>query len=230
MKKKLPLDLIKGFNPKFGDSITFEKGMDNQRIVIFKDKDPDSDFYFEIKSFNSNNDKIVVEFKPKSGSVIKPANFTFSIEELSAHFKMWVNLIEEYNSSETIFDDPIVKGFRDEFSQGVNFSDPDSDVSPFPIDIILWLDSHLEKVETDVAKFKDSKNEKDIVEIKTLATDLRGELSKKSKKYVFSKLVNIWAKIAKQGPKLIKEFLTEGGKLIVKESVKYLLGKGTELL
>jgi len=52
-----------------------------------------------------------------------------------------------------------------------------------------------------------------IDEIKALTKGLRNDITKKSKKSIFDRLVNIWAKIAKQGPSLIKEFLTEGRKI-----------------
>jgi hypothetical protein len=230
MKKKLPLELVKGFNPKYGDEVTFDFGTDDKSIVIFKDKDPESDFYFEIKEISSPGHKILVEFKPANRAIIKSTSSWFTIEQLNAHFDMWIKMIKEYNSSETIFDDPIVKGFEKELLEDIDFTDPDAETKPFPIEIILRLDLHLEKIEMDIEKFKDLENEKEITEIKTLAADLRKELSKKPKKYVFRKLVNIWAKIIKQGPKLIKEFLTEGGKVLAKESIKFLIGKGLDML
>lgn len=230
MKKKLPLDLIKGFHPKFGDSVTFEKGDSNQRIVIFKDKDPDSDFFFEIKSINPNSDKILVEFKPTNGAILKPLSVWLTIQELNSKFTSWVKMIDDYNSSETIFDDPIIKGFEEEFWKDVEFVDAEDAAKPLPVDIILRLDAHLEKIETRIETFKDESNQNEISKIKDSSIQLRAELATKPKKYVLTKLINIWAKLAKQGPKVIKEFLTEGGKMVVKETIKFLIGKGFELL
>ena len=53
--------------------------------------------------------------------------------------------------------------------------------------------------------------------------DLRNNLTKKSKKWVVKRLSKIWGRIAKQGVPLIKEFLTEVRKEIIKHVVKHLL-------
>ena len=231
MKKKLPLDLIKGFHPKLGDSIKVEVDPSNQKIAIFRDKDPESDFYFEIGHFNSTGDKIRVNVKPSGRASVNSVSHWLTIQELNNHFTNWIKIIDEYNSSETMFDDPIVKGFEEEFLKGVKFVDLDGDkTKPFSPDIILKLDAHLENIENKIDDFKDNKNEKEIGVIKSLTIELRADLTNKPKGYVRNTLIKIWSKIAKQGPKLIKEFLTEGGKLAVKETIKFLFSKGAELL
>lgn len=230
MKKKLPLDVIKGFNPKFGDTIEFEKNLNKERICIFRDKDVSSDFFFEIKQFNEKTLKFLVEFKPAHRGTTAGSTNWFSVEELNAHFPLWIKLIEEYNSIETIFDDPILKSYQDEFLNETKLDDADADIRPFTTDIILRLDRHLEHIETKIEEYGTPENQEEIKEIKLLTQELRKDITTKTKNQVVRKLVNIWAKISKQGTKLIKEFLTEGGKQMVKETVKYLIGKGIEMI
>jgi len=230
MKKKLPLDVIKGFNPKFGNSIEFERAPNKDIICIFRDKDVTSDFYFVIKQFNEKTNKFLVEYKPANqGTISSTANW-YSTDELNHNFPLWVKIIDEYNSTETIFDDPILQTYQDEFLNEIKLEDDDSDKKPFSTEIILRLDKHLEHIENKIEEYKSEENQNEIIEIKLLAQDLRKEITKKTKNQVVRKLVNIWAKISKQGTILIKEFLTEGGKQLVKETIKFLIGKGIELI
>jgi hypothetical protein len=139
-------------------------------------------------------------------------------------------MIEAYNDSQTIFDDPIVASFKKEFTEGLSFTDPEASTTPFSTDVILKLDAHLEAIETRIEEFRDDKNVGEIAEIKESANQIRNDLGRASKKEVFGRLAKLWAIMAKQGPKVIEEFLTEGGKVVVKETIKFLLGRGMDMI
>ena len=85
------------------------------------------------------------------------------------------------------------------------------------------LDKHLEFIENEIEKHITSKNSNEIILIQEGILDLRNNLTKKSKKWVVKRLSKIWGRIAKQGVPLIKEFLTEVRKEIIKHVVKHLL-------
>jgi hypothetical protein len=69
MKKKLPLNLVRGFKPQYSAAITFERGDKEGALLIFYDEDPESDFYFKVKSIGETG-KIQVSYKPTDDNKI----------------------------------------------------------------------------------------------------------------------------------------------------------------
>lgn len=221
MKKKLPLNIIKGFQPKENENIYLvrpEKG--EGYIVNFKDKDPESDFFFKIISFEHDKNKFHIQYKPQSSNTISPIENVFNIEELNKRFVAWTTLISEYNKTETIFDDPIIKGFADDYFNEIKIIDNDAEYKPFNAEKLLLLDEHLESIEKGIGKYQNSSNESVIKAIIAETKELRNELTKKSQNQILKKLVIIWAKISKQGIPLIKEFIKEGIKQAIRQGVK----------
>jgi len=228
MKKKLPLALVQGFKPEFGDEVTFEFGSD-QFIVVFKDIDPNSDFYFKIIETNSTG-KLRVSIRPSNNNSVSTLDYTLTIAEANSHFGQWIETIKAYNSNKTIFDDPISQGFKDEILGTFQFTDHETANKPLPVDAILFLDSHLDKIESEIETIADQQHLSDANEIKALASSIRKELTNKSRRYILERCINLWARLVKLGPKYIKQFFVEGGKIAFKESVKFLLEKGFQAL
>lgn len=92
----------------------------------------------------------------------------------------------------------------------------------------------MDSVESKLSEFTTEQNSEDIQDIKEDILQLKDNLTRKSKKWVVAKLTNIWAKIAKQGIKFIKEFLSESKKELIKQGVKgiidYVKENGQDLL
>lgn len=156
------------------------------------------------------------------------------ISGLGGQFDAWLKLLNEYETVNSFFDDPITKSFKDEFYAELEIIDDDADTNPFNTKQILLLDSYLETVENKLSEFTNETNSQDIQEIKEEILLLRENLTKKSKKWIVSKLTTIWAKIAKQGTKFIKEFLSESKKELIKQGIKglidYVKENGADLL
>jgi len=110
----------------------------------------------------------------------------------------------------------------------------EADTKPFSTKQILLLDNYLEGIDKKLNEFSTEQNKSDIQDIQTDIELLRENLTTKSKKWVVSNLSKIWGKIAKQGTRFIKEFLSDSKKEIVKQSVKGLIEfikeNGTDLL
>ena len=224
MKKKLPLNIIKGFQPKENENIYLVKPESGTGFIMnFLDKDPESDFYFRIEKFEPKNNQFLVDFKPSTANTISNSRTWHTIDGVNKKFKDWTNLINEYNSTETIFDDPIILGFAEDYLNEIKIIEPDAEYKPFNPRQLLLLDEHLEKIESGISKYKTDSNAIIIDEIISETRELRDNLTKKPKNQILRKMTLIWAKISKQGLPLIKEFISEGVKEAIKIGIKALI-------
>jgi hypothetical protein len=232
MKKKIPLQILKALEPLLKEnSSLFEIILQDEYIIKIIDKDKNSDFYFLIESFTAH---------PKFTLLVnrKPANdFTTSVnrgsvlaDQIGNEFKKWLDILEGYEKVNSIFDDPIIEAFASEYYSEFEIIDEDAGIKPFNIKQILLLDEHLENIENNIERHLTATNKVELEEILNEVIELRENLTKRPKKWVIKKLSFVWAKISKQGPVFIKEFLSESSKLIIKESVKFIFNKGIDLL
>ncbi|PJJ08052.1 hypothetical protein CLU83_1282 [Flavobacterium sp. 1] len=232
MKKKIPLQILKALEPLLKEnSSLFEIILQDEYIIKIIDKDKNSDFYFLIESFTTY---------PKFTLLVnrKPANdFTKSVnrgsvlaDQIGNEFKKWLDILEGYEKVNSIFDDPIIEAFASEYYSEFEIIDEDAGIKPFNIKQILLLDEHLENIEINIERHLTATNKVELEEILNEVIELRENLTKRPKKWVIKKLSFVWAKISKQGPVFIKEFLSESSKLIIKESVKFIFNKGIDLL
>lgn len=231
-KKDFPLvilEALKGFVNKRGG--TFEIIDPGTMLLKAIDNDDKSTFYFNIEGYEKQQTafKLLMDRKPKSNANHGNYRTWIDVKELENQFSLWLTLLDEYNSVESFFDDPILKSFAEEFYSEFEFIDDDAQVNPLTTNQILLLDEHLEYIENNIENHVTEKNKIQLEEIKNSVIELRENLIK-PKAWVGNKLSVIWGKIAKQGPKYIKEFLVEGKKQIIIESVKFILLHGKDLL
>lgn len=238
-KKDLPLVILKSLEPYVGlkgDKFEIIEPKENLLKVI--DKDIDSDFHFTIEKYQkastNNTFQFLMTRSPKNINDIGLYQTWVEISGLGGQFDAWLKLLNEYETVNSFFDDPITKSFREEFYAEFEIIEDDADTKPLNTKQILLLDSYLDSIDTKLAEFTTHANSQDIKEIKEDILLLRDNLTKKSKKWVVSTLTNIWAKIAKQGTKFIKEFLSESKKELIKQGVKglidYVKENGTDIL
>lgn len=232
MKKKIPLQILKALEPLLKEnSSMFEIVHQDKYIIKIIDKDKNSDFYFIIESFIAHpNFTLVVNCKPASDFTTGISRKSVLADQIGKEFKNWLDILEGYEKVNSIFDDPIIEAFASEYFSEFEIIDEDAGINPFNIKQILLLDDHLENIENNIEKHITTTNEIELKEILNEVIELRGNLTKKPKKWVIKRLSFVWAKISKQGPVFIKEFLSESSKLIIKESVKLIFNKGVDLL
>jgi hypothetical protein len=220
MKKKLPLELIKGFRPQENPNYHLVRYTTGDGFIIkFIDNDEKSDFFFQIERVNDRGQFLIV-FKPSSNLTINAVSSWSSIETVNAKFKYWLNIIYEYNNTDTIFDDPIIISFSSEFFNEFKFTDPEANYAPFKYDQILFLEGHLNKIEKGLIEFRNDENTEVIDEILEETKELKADLVKKSRNQIIKKLAILWAKLLKNGVPIIKEFLKEGFKETMKIGIK----------
>ncbi len=139
---------------------------------------------------------------------------------LNSVFLKWLDLLIAYDQVKTVYDDPILIAYENEFKEEFKILDEDADVNPFNTKQLLWLDDYLENIENKIDEHKTEKNSTQIDEIKIAVVELREEMASKSKNWVIRKFAKIYAKITKQGPKLVKAFFLESGKELLKQTIK----------
>ena len=232
IKKETPLRLLEIVEPFIKENSNFLiASSDDECFYIIKDKDLKSNFYLKIfpkapEGVVVNKADFYVEKSPQSivtlGSHIIPVVYN----DLNNILLEWAMIILKYNSIESVLDDPILKAYQQEFYEEYIIVDEDAEYAPFKSQQLLFLDEYLGVLESNLDKYKDGLNDKEIDEIKIDSKDLRKELTRLSKKKVMNKLTLIWAKMQKQGLKLIKEFVKEGKK----EFFKFILKRAIETI
>ena len=221
-KKDLPLAILKAlesFVNLRGEK--FEVVNPNNHLLKVIDKD--SNFYFILEGHQMATGgrlQVLMNKRPKSQEDINPYRAWIEISELQKYFNMWLSLLDEYDKIDSFFDDPIIKSFAEDFFVEFEIIDEDADKKTFNTKQILLLDDYLDKIDNRLSEHKTEENTPQIEDIQHDIAILRESLVSKSKSWIVKNLSTIWAKIARQGTKFIKEFLTESKKEIIKQTVK----------
>ncbi|MGG7549795.1 hypothetical protein ACQ7CX_04150 [Chryseobacterium arthrosphaerae] len=233
-KKKLPLSVLKALEPFVGmQGKVFTIEDPGDRLVLAKDKDPSSRFYYLIEKYEIANDGreiYSISYAPKDEKEVKGASIRVYREDLTTNFNTWVNSLENYDKVKSFYDDPILESYEEEFYTNFELVNEDAETRPFRTTQILQLDSLLEQVSTRLIEMVDDNNREDIQTIITEITEVRENLATRPQKWIAEHVSKIFAKIAKQGISFIKEFWAEGKKEIIKNIVKGLVEAGTELI
>ena len=236
-KKDLPLTILKSleeFVTLKGEK--FEVVNPDNHLLKVIDIDNDSSFSFVIEKYQKQNNvfQLLMSRNPRSEHDNGIYQAWIKIDQLKPQFQAWVNLLDQFQSVDSFFDDPIIDSFKEEYYAEFEIIDEDADKKPLNTKQILLLDSHLEFIEEKIDSYKNENNEETISEIKSDVIQLRGQLTSKSKKWVINRLSIIWAKLSKQGTKFIKDFVnqtkTEGIKQGAKALIEFIKENGTELL
>jgi hypothetical protein len=231
-KKDLPLVILKSLEPFVnlkGDK--FEVIDPKENLLKLIDKDSDSSFHFTIEKYQKDNNQkylILVNRIPSNVNDNGVYQNWIEISGLTAQFEAWVNLLDEYEAVNSFFDDPIGKSFTEEFYAEFEIIEEEVKNNPLTTKQILLLDAYLESVESKLKELTNEENSSEILDINADIIILRDNLTTRSKKWVVTKLTSIWGKIAKQGTKFIKEFLTESKKELIKQSIKGLIDYAKE--
>lgn len=230
-KKQIPLVVLRALEPfidKIGENFISVESENN--LMRFTDVDPDSEFYFNIENYDVKNGfKVLVEYRPHTEQNVEKHRTWIKGSEINTYFTKWVTLLKSYDKVRSPFDDPIIESFRDGYYTEFEIIDEEKDKPLIPKQILL-LDAYFEKIENKIDEHITDSNAEQIKEIKNDISELRDNLSSKTKVWVVNKVSWIWAKMTKLGPKLMKDFVNEGNKQIVKESVAQIIEFGKNLL
>lgn len=232
-KKKLPLSVLKALEPFVGmqgNLFTIEEPGNN--LLYAKDKDPSSDFYFVIEKYEISSDGREIYYighSPKDEKEVKATAFRVLRDDLRATFNSWILSLENYDKIKSFYDDPILESYEEEFFANFELVEEGADTRPFKTTQILQLDYLLEQVSTRLIEMVDENNREEIKSIITEITEVRENLPTRPQKWIAEHVSKIYAKIAKQGIKFMKEFWAEGKKEIIKNIVKGLIEHGPDM-
>lgn len=226
-KKDLPLAILKALEPFVrlkGDK--FEVVEPKEHFLKVVDKDSDSDFYFSIEKFRKTDKgifQLLMNKKPRNQNEHGNHQAWVDVVSLKDQFETWVKLLDEYEAVHSFFDDPIAKGFKDEFYAEFELVEDEAETTPLKTSQILLLDNYLDRIDKKLNELVSDQNKDDIKEIQAEIVLLRDNLTIKSKRWIVDNLTKVWAKIAKQGPKFIKEFISDSAKELIIQGVKGLI-------
>lgn len=211
MKKKIPYKILEALqNDKTENLELVTVVNDSRAIVSLADKDVESDFFFKI----SNADAIqgvshyLVSFKPADLSRLKAVSSTLDLTATIQFLNQWLGILKQYNSINTIYDDPIFVENKKRFEEQFIILDQDADIVGFELSQQLFLDEYLKNVKSKIIKLQAGKSRNDIKELNYIsleAESIRQVLTIESKNKIIKRLSKLWAMAQKSGLDVIKE-------------------------
>jgi len=225
MKRTIPLTLRKAIEEvavNYKNLFTIESN--ESSLIILKDKEKDSDFYYKIVKANTetnNQSSYLVQYKPINEDSLSVNTQNMSIMSVKMTLTAWLKLIQETNKESPIFDDLIVQSYYDELESDFEILDEDADVNAYSIGqqrkIIEFL-SHI-AVTLQAYEIEKGYDKNEIKEITDLVEETKETISRSTKREVFNKIRKVVAKTFKIGleigEKLLVEFSTEFAKKMI---------------
>lgn len=224
VKKEYPLQLLEIIEPivdQYRNYIIPDRTSANYKL-----KDITSNFYFEIKPDVSIKDgyySAAFTMKPESKSNTDPTTLRISYSKVGEYLKLWLDIVKKSTEIKTIYDDPIVNSFQDEFIKALNIES--SDKQPIHFTDIPKLEEYIKFIEKEAKE----DNTPDNQEIRLICKDITANITKESKFQIFKKIARIWALFAKtKGYSYTKRIMTKLIDIsitsIMEEGVKGLIG------
>ncbi len=227
MKKNIPLQVLIELEPFLKNKSNFIKFRKKKDCILsFVDKDIDSDFYFEVTKYEYKASKITYIASKKPMSPFNNENTTLSapIENLKLQFDSWLKIIEDYDKVPDYFDeDPILKGYQNEFFENLKLLDNDADIKPYNFKQQLAIEKHINSI---IATIENEKQSDETVEILKDSSNLKDNIGKLTKAETFHKICQIWAKIRKYSFQTLKNIMTSSSTKLI----EYSVSKGVEIL
>lgn len=220
VKKRISVNLSKAIEPLVQEHyglLTIEDSDDYK--IYFRDRDSNSDLFFGIVKETQDITTHNIHYKCKpSNSKTGDAGAAYgSLEVFKQVFSIWLENLKYYDA-DSILNDPILRGYQNEFYNDFKIVDDDANETAFNYEQQLRLTEFLDKVYQDIDTIKDERNEKIIEDIKKDIGNLQNSVTTETKNGFMKKLSGLFAKARKGGIKIsnfilkefIKEFLKDG--------------------
>ena len=210
---------------EISDEITVIK--DTSALLTFKDKDPNSNFFYTIKDVKLAQGKFhyTVNRAPHDTSIIENRSYSFTVKELLSDFENWKKLLKTYNETPFFAENEILNKYASEFYEMYKIDEDDADTSPFDIKRQLLLDKYLEKSIEIIDHQQKANKDVDLSDLRVIANEIRNEQTKYTKNETIKQLSKFWAIAREKGlPYLMKFFSDFAQKILIEIVVKPLLG------
>ncbi|WP_336069340.1 hypothetical protein [Mesoflavibacter sp. CH_XMU1404-2] len=227
-KKKLPITILKAlesFVNLSGDKFIVTDPRDNLLSVV--DVDEESDFYFKIVQYQKKQDgsfQFLMDRKPKNDDEPNQYKAWINIKHLDTQFKIWLDLLHSYESTNSFFDDPIVISNAEKFFQKFEILDDNADKETFNLEQQLFLEEYLESSKEKLKNLKENQTEEKIIEIEILekeTDEIKNALTTESKRKIMMRLSKFWGRAQKTGLQIIKEVFVS---VVAEITKKIMLG------
>lgn len=211
-KKKLPITILKAlesFVSLTGDKFKVVDPKDNLLFVL--DIDDTSDFYFKIeqyKKMQNGSFQLLMDRKPTSEHENGIKRTWIEIKHLESQFKSWLNLLDQYETTESFFDDLILKSNTERFFQKFEIIDDNEDKETFDLEQQIFLEQYLDDSKEKLQKLKEKQSPEKVIEIEILekqTEEIKNALTTESKKKIMIRLSKFWGRAQKTGLQVIKE-------------------------
>ncbi|WP_111309857.1 hypothetical protein [Confluentibacter sediminis] len=211
-KKKLPITILKSLESFVNLTGEKFKTIDPKENLLFVlDIDNTSDFYFKIeqyKKMQNGSFQFLMDRKPTNENDNGNNRGWIEIKNLETQFKFWLNLLDQYETTESFFDDPILKSNAERFFQKFMIIDENADKETFELEQQLFLEEYLDNSKEKLKKLKEKESPEKIIEIEILekeTVEIKNALTTESKKKIMVRLSKFWGRAQKTGLQVIKE-------------------------
>lgn len=226
LKKQIPLEILKIVESYMLKTNPLYQLVPPDKLLLkFIDSDKSSDFYFEIVSsrFENNKQLITIKYKPKSKSTVSEYNTIMNPEGLDNCFQKWVDILAEYEKVNTIYDDPIIKKYEEEFFEEYKIIDADADMVSFDLEQQVYLIKYLNKLQKTLNSHNQKEPNNETEKISVDIEELKKDLTKMTKTEIMKKLSKIWAKIRKDCYPVLEKVVIQIKDELVKQLVQKAL-------
>lgn len=211
-KKKLPITILKSLESFVNLRGEKFKTIDPKENLLFVlDIDNTSDFYFKIeqyKKMQNGSFQFLMDRKPANENDNGNNRGWIEIKNLETQFKSWLNLLDQYETTESFFDNPILKSNAERFFQKFEIIDENADKETFELEQQLFLEEYLNNSKEKLKKLKEKQSPEKIIEIEILekeTDEIKNALTTESKKKIMVRLSKFWGRAQKTGLQVIKE-------------------------
>lgn len=214
-KKEIPLTLLKIATEIVRKYPMIDVVFGDGSIMTFKDNDPTSNFRYAMVRYKIVRGTEVlyeVNFFPESSERL--FEYSTSVEPylLLEHVTKWAEIVKSFDETPSIFDDPILKAYEEEFEKEFDIMDDDANEQPFSVKQQLYLDDYLENAIDKLENLKQNKSEDvkgKISDVQKDAQHIRMSMTNNTKREVMKKMSKFWAKCMKLGIEVIKELTVQ---------------------
>jgi hypothetical protein len=226
LQKKFPIDFLKAVEDvvKKKYSLLIVTPSDSSPIMRFTERnDIESPFYFHINGIAKNNDSVLydISYTPSGRNHPSLVQFKSKLDALISHLNTWIELIEEYNQDNIIFDDPITQSYFNELGDTVKITDSDADYAPFDYPTQELFHGIYDRAKLLIEGQKTENNAEEADDLIKEIEEAKNNTQNQTKSQVIQKLKKIGAKFMKYGFEVGKEFAIQAA---VEISKRYLMG------
>ena len=142
-KKEIPLSILQQMNhfkENFPGVSKIVKIKDC--LMRYEDADEESDFFFQINKFNTDNGvfSFTVSYKPASLDDLSIRTKNVKFEQVNTLLESWGKIIKMFNETAFFIDDPITNSYTEEFYNTYKIIEDDADTKPFDIRRQILID------------------------------------------------------------------------------------------